>query len=82
MPSGEIESSSSSQIEIPLKKRPSFVKVHFKNDDEECRVPCNPAIDELEWSINETVVGRKRTFSLVISWSVSDNRTIFWHVQY
>lgn len=93
MVSGELIVTGKNHAELALERRPTHVKVYFKDD---CVVvPCNPThFDELEWRIREQIDrevntrsrsrdrDRHKSFFLEISWDVSASRAIMWEVIY
>ncbi len=75
MQQGELIVTGHDQIKLKLKFRPEQISVHFK--DHQVIVPCNHHHhDELEYEVFKI----KRTYYLLISWKVSNVRTISWKV--
>lgn len=82
MQSGEIDVTGKDKIEINLGKcHPGRVIVRFEGNYH--HVPCNPKHhDELRWEIKNKNSGVENTFALIISWDVTNVRTIEWVAYY
>lgn len=81
MQSGELFVTGKDKVVISLKKFPSKVSVHFK--DEPHVVPCNHHHhDELKWEVHASHHHYKSGFILVIEWNVTNVREIKWEASY
>ena len=85
MQSGEIDVTGRDKVEINLgKHHPCRVIVKFKGGHH--HVPCNPKHhDELRWELkdkHQTHSHHENKYVLMISWHVTDVRTIEWAAYY
>ena len=78
MQKGELVVSGKGHIDIPLRRKPESVHVHFLHSQN--HIPCNTSIDHLEYEVFHKRTHNAHGYILIIRWNVSELRNVKWTV--